>query len=992
MGSAAALLSGEEWDLVLHDLNLRFPPSDASPLLHFGRWEDQPHQHLPAARLAASNWKGLMVADEVGLGKTISALHVLRRLHAMGEKGGVLIAVPSGLRLKWLQEMYHRCDLDGFLADSGAKLKQAFKRIREGESLVVVTSHGILRQPALLRQVMEEGMPQLMLTIIDEAHHCRNPRSRLHDAVQLVTLNSTRTLLLTATPINLSDEELWVQLSLLATDRWPDYVSFRRSMRPARILNMVLDATSRPEPELRKAADTLAGLRVVPGYDDDPRVDELLDLFADPLGWRGTNVEKRRREVADLLRQLRPLNDLLVRTRRRDLDLHLARRNAITLDVSLTDAEWRLYETARRWTWRLMQLRHPDSERFDWALVVPERMASSCLPAFATHVRTQLKTAARSALDFGAEGGEEVDELTLEEAETRLLRRFGDPDELQDAAEALGERDSKYEALSAWIRDSLAADQEGGILLFSHFLGTLSYLEGRLRQEGIVCAILSGKTAMADRERLRAEFAAGRIDVLLSSEVGSEGLDQQHCHRLVNYDLPWNPMRIEQRIGRLDRFGQQAEIITILNIAVEGTIDAAILGRLFHRIRLFEDSIGMLDPMLGKAMRMVATKELTNPLARRMRGTDFVLMDAEQAAEREVGDEDDELDSLLARRDGWLEERSNEEREWIGPDPGIRSLRQQTLERELGVTPELLVQWVQMRLGQRDRGSSLFHAGGLWQLRLSEYAVDELAARNDDAGLPDRLTRGWVETVRRLQTQSASTPHIIPVVIGRDAARERPDVTSLTPWHPLIQWLRSAHSGQPDEDAPLDGWVDAGIAGKITLSTTRPSDWCEDAQMVVALDWVVDGLSRHAIRRWLVLDEKGYPIPHQPNHPWKSLENLRKSHLGDEAERLLEDSLDQLHRWLLNDEKRRQSPLLDELRHNSHRAWMGKIDREREQIQKAQFHAQKEGKNVDHRWLRMKQGLIERLRVELDERIVRLNSIRESMRAELSARIVITLE
>ena len=76
--------------------------------------------------------------------------------------------------------MFHRCDLVGFEANTGAKLLHAIERIRQGASLVVVTSHGSLRQPKLLRQLMEDGIPELLLTIVDEAHHCRNPRSRLH--------------------------------------------------------------------------------------------------------------------------------------------------------------------------------------------------------------------------------------------------------------------------------------------------------------------------------------------------------------------------------------------------------------------------------------------------------------------------------------------------------------------------------------------------------------------------------------------------------------------------------------------------------------------------------------------------------------------------------------------------------------------------------------------------------------------------------------------
>ena len=106
------------------------------------------------------------------------------------------------------------------------------------------------------------------------------------------------------------------------------------------------------------------------------------------------------------------------------------------------------------------------------------------------------------------------------------------------------------------------------------------------------------------------------MDILLSSEVGTEGLDQQHCHRLVNYDLPWNPMKLEQRIGRLDRYGQRSPVIHIANMCVQGTIDAAILGRLLSRIQIFETSLGMVDPMLGRAVRVLAQNEISQNAVR----------------------------------------------------------------------------------------------------------------------------------------------------------------------------------------------------------------------------------------------------------------------------------------------------------------------------------------------------------------------------------------
>jgi superfamily II DNA or RNA helicase len=984
-GAIGAKLGATEWNLIRADLDIRFPPSDLCPLLNFGRWVDQPHQHLPASRLASSNWDGLLIADEVGLGKTVSALHVLRRLHAMGETGGVLIICPGGLRLKWLQEMFHRCDLDGFEANSGKKLHQALDRIRDGESLVVVTSHGIFRQSKLLRELMEEGVPDLLLTIVDESHHCRNPRSRLHDAIQILSLHSRQTLFLTATPVNLSNEELWVQLSLLAPDRWPDFISFQATMRPMQMLNTALDATAQTKPDLEGALGALQILNMTPGFTNDPRLTQAIEICSDPLGWRDESLQRNRLEVADLIRQLRPLNELIVRTRRRDLDLHLATREAITLDVELSAAEWRLYEAARRWTWRLMQLRNPDSDRFDWALVVPERMASSCLQAFATHVQTQLRQTARAAFDFGTEGQDEADDGTIREAEHRLLSRFGDLDELIDAAEELGDEDSKFEAMKMWMLNSLEEDRVGGILLFSHFRGTLAYLHRRLTEEGVNCKVLSGQTPMLQREVLRNQFANGEIDVLLSSEVGSEGLDQQHCHRLVNYDLPWNPMRIEQRIGRLDRFGQEADVITILNLAVEGTIDAAILGRLFHRIRLFEDSIGMLDPLLGKAMRLVAQTELNNPRAKRLGHSGYSLVNADEVANVDGG-----LDTLLEKRERWLTERATEEREWLGNDPGIRTLREDAINMELGIEPVQLIAWVKARLKQRDRNSSVYKVDGYWHLKLSQYSVDELALRCDDKSLSDWLTSGWQKHIEMLA--GSAGPHILGVAIDRDEAKDRTDLIQLAPWHPIIQWLREPIGGESNPDATISGWKVAGIAPVTQLKAMRPKNWDEEGCMLICLDWIVAGLSNHAVRRWLVLDKHGMPIPNQPLYPWKSFEEIERVMFEENDEEIIEGALDRIHGWLLEDERARLAPLLDELRHNVQRSWMERIEREREQIRAAVYRQQQGGAAVDDRWRRMKNGLITRLTKELDERILHLEKIREGVQAELSARIIIQLE
>lgn len=940
-------------DLRWTDLQLRHPASDTAPLHAFGRWEDQPHQHLPAARLAVTPWQGLLIADEVGLGKTISAIRVLRRLHALGRTGPVIIACPGALRSKWRQELHHRADLEAVVADSGRRLLAMVERLAEGEPRVIIVSHGVLRRTATLERLMER-LPEVMLTIVDEAHHCRNPKSRLHDAVQLLAMRSRHTVLMTATPVNLREEELWVQLSLLAPDRWPNLEQFHRTMGPTRMLNDVLAGIAQPTPNLPRAIDRFRALQHTIGFAGDPRLEAAEDLVLDEEAWGPTRLEGSRRRVADLVRRLRPLNDLLVRTRRRDLDWHLARRCAITVDVDLTVEEWRLYEAARRWARTLIQMRHPEGEGFDWALIVPERMASSCLPAFAAHVRRQLRREARDQMDL-----DEVEEdVDLAEVEVRLLRRLGDYNALVEAAEALGEVDSKYDAFHTWIRDSLAVDRDGGILLFSHFHATLEHLRRRLTEDGVSCRVITGRTPMDERDAIRACFADGRFDVLLSSEVGSEGLDQQHCHRLVNYDLPWNPMRIEQRIGRLDRFGQAAEEIEILNLAVEGTIDAAILHRLYHRIRIFEDALGMLDPLLGEAMRMVARAELDRPVGQQ------IVREIRPAVEDEP--EDPSVNRLLDQRDEWLAERAVEEREWVGPDPGISALREAVGRHRLGIDPADLRRWTLHRLGD-DAQLHPTDAEGVWMLRLPEPVVQRLAARVTDVRRIDLDTVGWAETIQR--SAAGSGPHWFHVTFDREVARERADLPFLCPHHPLVRLLAETEG----EDC-------------LFLEADRPSHLPPEAAWTVCIDWQVDSLTRTTVRRWLHLSGDGWPLEEDETDVHHLLERATPT-----ASTEMEDRLAPIAEGLLDAERRHLLPLLEELRENAEQAWHRRINREMGQLAEADWAARTEGREPDPRWVRMKNGLISRLQEELAERCRQLDALREDLNGRLEPRIAIRL-
>ena len=982
--------------LLLADLALSRPATDQAPLNHCGRWEDQPHQQVATSRLEASPWRGLMVADEVGLGKTISAIIALRNLHSKGEAGGVLIAVPGALVGKWEAELAHRADLVAETPRSGAALADVLERIDAGEPRVVIASHGVLRRAETLRWLADR-CPGLMMTIVDEAHHCRNPRSRLHDAVQLLALRSCRALLLTATPVNLGSDDLWVQLSLLAPDRWPDFQAFLRTMKPTGGLNRALEAISREPADMVEVRQEAIRLSHTGGMAEDPRIQRLRSVV-DEVEDDVVDDETRRR-IADILRSARPLNDLLVRTRRRDLDLRLAERRPVVLDVQLTEAEWRLYGAARRWSATLMRMRTEGDRPFDWASIMPERMASSCLPAYARHVLGRMREAARCLIETD---DIDVAEDDLGNAEQRLLRRLGDYDGLIEAADALGDDDTKTAALVEWLeseKEDGEGELDGGVLLFSQFHATLNHLQRVLTRFGFACETLTGRTPLRDRDAIRERFRTGDFEVLLSSEVGSEGLDQQHCHRLVNFDLPWNPMRLEQRIGRLDRFGQQAERIDVVNLCVRGTIDAAILGRLLRRIRIFEESLGMIDPLLGRAVRTLARDEMRRE-AERPEGeaghrriewraeeepTEQQLAeDGEAPPVERDGDEqrDGGLDGILRSRANWVRERALEEREWLGPDPGVRSLRERTIRERLDLPSGHMETWLQHRIG--EVGGQMHPTGDArWMVSLPASAVEALVERVRDPTMFDRDQRGWAERCERMI--SAPPPHWFEVVLDRDGARERPDAVHLAPWHPLVRWL--VEHGEPTPFAETE------VGEVVVLRMRRPPHAASGAAWLAALEWRSEALNEIRIRRWMLLDDRFRPIDEQSRAPQAWLEDELAIHNlthreEEDLRRAMESMCEVLHereRWAL-------APILEELRHSAEAAWTSRIDREIEQLHVAEARARHEGRPPDPRWVTMKRGLVRRLRAGLADRLGEIDRIEASHEARLCAPLLIRLE
>jgi hypothetical protein len=218
---------------------------------------------------------------------------------------------------------------------------------------------------------------------------------------------------------------------------------------------------------------------------------------------------------------------------------------------------------------------------------MPLRLASTCLPA-----------ARDKVLDWKPSNWREDDldpDIPEGDVDYDEADEFPPPPELVDLALALGDIDTKFDSLVAAL---LPIINEGKrVLLFTFSRAALAYLESRLAGQ-VRMRVMHGDVTGEARHDVMRRFRSHEFDLLAASRVASEGLDFEFCSAVVNYDLPWNPMEVEQRIGRIDRIGQTEEKILILNFHTPGTIETDIIERIHQRIGVFTDSIGELEPIL----------------------------------------------------------------------------------------------------------------------------------------------------------------------------------------------------------------------------------------------------------------------------------------------------------------------------------------------------------------------------------------------------------
>ncbi|MER3438859.1 MAG: hypothetical protein C4346_15425, partial [Chloroflexota bacterium] len=348
---------------------------------------------------------------------------------------------------------------------------------------------------------------------------------------------------------------------------------------------------------------------------------------------------KERVDLQWKLAELHTLSRILTRTRKREIQ-DAAVRAPYSIRVSLSPEEREFYDAV------LAVARETASQRGAGALgfsaIMRERQAASCLAAFRRQLEERISSIWRDI---------EVSPFVLFADE--LIAQCGDnqeplADRLLTLSRRLGEKDSKFEAFSQMLREALDETPDSKVLVFSFFKGTLRYLHERLRDLGLPAAMIHGDISIPERRQIIERFREDdQLRILLSSEVGAEGLDFQFCDILVNYDLPWNPMQVEQRIGRLDRYGQKHPRIRIYNFFLDDTIETRIIERLYERLGVFRRSIGDLEDILGEEIRelskQVIQRKLTPKEEEELADKALVRLEMRARMETEVDQHRDEF-------------------------------------------------------------------------------------------------------------------------------------------------------------------------------------------------------------------------------------------------------------------------------------------------------------------------------------------------------------
>lgn len=538
------------------DLAYRF---DRFVSLEGNRIDVAPHQVEAAHEILTSHDHRYLIADEVGLGKTIEAGIVIEELLARGRAERVLVVTPASLQTQWQEEMKEKFDRDYVVYDRSYVDSVCQTRSKDdvwNHDDLVVTSIDFAKQDDVLEPL---ETTEWDVAVFDEAHHLtarRNSDGTLektdrYNVGEAVSPNTDALLFLTGTPHKGKHDQFYLLLDLLAPYRFED--------------------------------------------EDDVSPEKLDDV---------------------MIRRLKS-NPNMVHS---DGSPMFPERHVHTLPVEFTPQEHRLYRDITEYLRSYYRLgEHQDAQAAGFSMVIYQKRLVSSIRA----IRRSLEQRARLLRSGGHDGefSPQVERLLpqyWDRPETLTDRqRARVEDELQrfatgrssehlerelEVLEELVERtrsidvDSKAKTLREFVDGLFERDPDEKVLVFTEYTDTLEYLRDRVLDDYDVAHIHGRMSQRARRDEL--ERFRDEANVMVATDAAREGINLQFAHIMVNYDLPWNPIRIDQRMGRLHRYGQDRDV-HIYNLFVDDTRESRILEQLVAKIDRIESDLGIRSDVLG---------------------------------------------------------------------------------------------------------------------------------------------------------------------------------------------------------------------------------------------------------------------------------------------------------------------------------------------------------------------------------------------------------
>lgn len=623
--------------------------------------EPWPHQVRAFQRMYEPWPPKLLIADEVGLGKTIEAGLLLRQAWLSGRAKRILIMAPKAVCRQWQVELREKFNLNWPIYD-GTRLSwyrsvglpaDRHERLVEGntwhkEPCVIVSSHLVRRRTRAPELLLAEHYD---LVILDEAHHARRKGAGgvaqkgpnlLLRLMQELVLKTEGLLLLTATPMQVHPVEVYDLLKLLGLPAaWSEGAFLQyfdilgrehQSHHEMEILAHLFRAVEanwgpvKPEALHRfTSGSSLVAKRVLGALRDEAKTK------------RETMSSSDRVVAMAVLRSHTPVSRLVSRNTRAllrayyeagKMSARVAQRKVGDEMLPLSAAERVVYEAVEDYiasTYNAAQ--QADRPAVGFVMTIYRRRLASSFHALRKTLENRLKAVdSPDKLVFGEDDLPDEDEVVADTSEaleadeaTSLAKKtlkLEEKSEIERLLEAVKKlpTDTKAIRLVADLR-ALQAKGYRQVMVFTQFTDTMDFLRFCLAKEGFTIMCFSGRggevidptgaSRPITREDTKRFFKEGKAEILLCTDAAAEGLNFQFCGALVNYDMPWNPMRVEQRIGRIDRLGQQFENIRIVNLHYEDTVEADVYLALQSRIKLFTEVIGKLQPILSKLPQQI---------------------------------------------------------------------------------------------------------------------------------------------------------------------------------------------------------------------------------------------------------------------------------------------------------------------------------------------------------------------------------------------------